>query len=79
MGEPLRKWFLLHIMHEAIFFNSLHTELFCMLFCHLLINFKINVLKNHEYSHRLRVNSLEQDILVGPDLGPNCLQRLSAH
>ena len=58
----------------------------CMLgnfscFCHLLTFFKINFSIN---SLRITVrvsNSLDpdQDLhYVGPDLGPNCLQRLSA-
>ena len=53
-----------------------------MLFCLLLfLLFKINSLKN-SFRNTISVsNSLDQDQtghFVGPDLGPNCLQRLSA-
>ena len=53
-----------------------------MLFCHLLIFFKINFFKKffQEY-HQSVSNSLDPDQgqhFVGPDLGPNCLQRLLA-
>ena len=50
-------------------------------FCRLLIFFKINFLKN-SFRNIIRVsNTLDPDQArqnVGPDLGPNCLQRLSA-
>ena len=52
-----------------------------MFFCRLLIFFKINFLKN-SFRFTIRVaNSLNPDQtrhFFGPDLGPNCLQRLSA-
>ena len=52
-----------------------------MAFCRLLIFFKIIFLKN-SFRTTIRVsNSLESDQarhFVGPDLGPNCLQMLSA-
>ena len=52
-----------------------------MHFYHLLIFFKINFFKNI-FSNTIRVsNSLDPDQArqnVGPDMGPNCLQRLSA-
>ena len=49
--------------------------------CHLLIFFKINILKNSFGTTITVSNSLDPDQarrIVGPDLGPNCLQRLSA-
>ena len=52
-----------------------------MLFCHLLVLFKINFSKNY-FMNTIRVaNSLKPDQARHcdvPDLGPNCLQRLSA-
>ena len=52
-----------------------------MFFCRLLIFFKID-LSNNSFSNTVRVsNSLEPDQFrqnVGPDLVPNCLQKLSA-
>ena len=47
-----------------------------MHFYHLLIFFKINFFlkKNQEY---LRTDPDQARHFVGPDLGPNCLQRLS--
>ena len=52
-----------------------------MLFCRLLIFFKINFLKN-SFRNAIRVsNTLDPDQaqrFVGPDLDPNCLQRFSA-
>ena len=56
---------------------------FFMLFGRLLIFFiKINLSKKNSFRHTFRVsNSLDPDLaqhFVGPDLGPNCLQRLSA-
>ena len=52
-----------------------------MLFCRLLIFFKINFLKKFFQEYHLNVNSLDPDQarrLVKPDLGPNCLPMLSA-
>ena len=50
-------------------------------FCHPLIFFNINFLEN-SFKNTIRVsNSLDPDQVrhfVGPDMGPNCLQRLSA-
>ena len=61
--------------------NSLPTGKFFMLFCRLLIFFKINFLKN-SFRNIIRMsNSLDPDQarrFVGPDLGQNCLPRLSA-
>ena len=52
-----------------------------MLFCGLLIFFK-NQLFSKNYFRNIRVSkSLDPDQTqhpVGPDLGPNCLQKLSA-
>ena len=52
-----------------------------MLFCRLLNSSKINFLKN-SFRNTIRVSiSLDPDQarrFVGPDLGPNCLQKLSA-
>ena len=54
---------------------------FFMLFCRLLIFFKIIFLKN-SFRNIIRVlNSLDPDQarhFVGPDLDPDCLQMLSA-
>ena len=53
-----------------------------MLFCPPLIFFKINFFEKKSFTNTIRVsNSLDPDQVrhfVGPDLGPNCLQRLSA-
>ena len=52
-----------------------------MVFCHLLIFSKSTFYKN-SFRNTFRVsNSLDPDRarhFVGPDLGPDCLQRLSA-
>ena len=59
-------------------FNSFHTGKFCMLFCRLDIFFKLTFSKK-SFRNTIRVaNSLEPDQIVEPDLGPNCLQRISA-
>ena len=54
---------------------------FSCFWCRLLTFLKINFLKN-SFRNTIRVsNSLNPDQdrhFVGPDLGPNCLQRLSA-
>ena len=51
-------------------------------FCCLWISFKINFFSKKSCSNTIRVsNSLDPDqarCFVGPDLGPKCLQRLSA-
>ena len=46
-----------------------------MLFCCLLIIFKINFFQIPSVSKSLDPDQARQN--VGPDLGPNCLQRLS--
>ena len=52
-----------------------------MFFCRLLFFSKLTFLKN-SFRNTIRVaNSLDPDQarhFVGPELGPNCLQRLSA-
>ena len=64
--------------------DSLHAGKYCMHFCAcFFFLFKIVFQKkSFRNSIRLRVsNSLDQDQarhFVGPDLGPNCLQKLSA-
>ena len=61
--------------------NSMPPGKIFMLFCSLLFFFKINFSKN-SFGNTIRVsNSLDPDQArhsVGPDLGPNCLQKLSA-
>ena len=54
-----------------------HQEIL-MLFCHLLIFFKINFFKKFFQEYHMS-NSLDPDKarhFVGPHLGPTCLQRL---
>ena len=62
--------------------NSLRTGYSCMLFCHLLIFFQNQLFSKNSIRNTIRVaNSLDQDQAgqnVGPDLDPNCLQKLSA-
>ena len=61
--------------------HSLPTGYCSMLFCHLLI-FPISTFSKNSIRNTIRVsNNLDPDQarhFVGPDLGPNCLQRLSA-
>ena len=68
-------------LSRATTLNALPPGKFCMLFCRRLIFFKINFLKN-SFRNTIRVsNSLDPDQaqhFVGPDLGQNCLQKLSA-
>ena len=59
----------------------LHWEMLHGFFCHLLIFFKTNFLKNSfkNFFHFRVSYSLDPDQVghfVGPGLGPNCLQRL---
>ena len=52
-----------------------------MLFGHVLIFVKINFSEKICQEYHEMLNSLDPDQaqqVVGPDLGPNCLQRLSA-
>ena len=63
---------------------TIYWEIFCLLFCCLLIFFKIIFLGENSFRniYSIRVsNSLDPDQarhFVGPNLGPNCLQKLSA-
>ena len=65
-------------------FISLHAGYFCMLFFLLLSGdffFKINLFKKSFRNTIRESNSLDPDQarhFVRSDLGPNCLQRLSA-
>ena len=62
-------------------FNYLPPGIFFMLFSGLLIFFKINFFKKFFQEYHLSVNRLDPDLarhFVGPNLGPNCLQKLSA-
>ena len=52
--------------------------LFLLHFCRLLIVFKINFLEKFFQDYHQNVKQFDPDQDVGPDLGPNCLQRLSA-
>ena len=65
--------------------SSLSTGLFCMLFYRLLIFFKIAFSEKffQEYHQSVKQFGPRSDLKfrsqdVGPDLDPNCLQRLSA-
>ena len=61
----LRRWIYGHSKCNRV---TLPTGKFCMLFCRLLIFFfLLNLFEKFFQEH-----------FVGPDLGPNCLQRLSA-
>ena len=68
-------WICIHL------FNSLPTAYFYLLFCRLLIFFKI-IFFERFFRNSIGVsNSLDPDQArhaVGSYLGPNCLQRLSA-
>ena len=60
---------------------TLHAGKFFMIFCGLQIYFKKLTFSKTSFRNTIRVsNSLDPDQVrqnVGPDLGPNCLQRLS--
>ena len=49
--------------------------------CHLLIFFKINFFEKKKFRNTIRVSNgfdqVQDQHFVGPDLGPNCLQKLS--
>ena len=61
--------------------NCLYAGYFCMLFCRLWIFFFL-IFQKKSFRNTIRVsNSLDPhqaQCFVEPDLGPNCLQRLSA-
>ena len=67
---------------DAYLFKSLRAGLFFMLFGRLLIFFKMIFFMNYSCRNTIRVsNSMDPDQarnIVGPDLGPNCLHKLSA-
>ena len=65
---------------SEIVFNSLHAGEFFMLCCRLLIFFKINIFKKffQEYHQSVKQFGSRSGPTFCPDLGPNCLQRLSA-
>ena len=60
----------------------MHAWPFMYAFSRLVICFKINFVKNDHFGNSIKVsNSLDLDRVrhyVGPDLGPDCLQRGSA-
>ena len=61
--------------------NDLTTGEFCVLLSRLLIFSKLTFSKNSFRNTIRGSNSLDPDqarLFVGPDLDPNCLQRLSA-
>ena len=60
------------VVKDTSVINSLHPGKLCMLIYRLLNFFKINFSKN---SFR---NTISVEHFVGPDLGPNYLQRLLA-
>ena len=66
---------------NMLLLNSLPPGKFFMPFCRLLIIVKINFFQN-SFRNTIRVsNSLDPDQVrhfVGPDLGQNCLQKLSS-
>ena len=61
---------------------SLNAGKFCIIFCHLMIFFKINSFNRKIQGYRQSVKQFGPDegptTFVGPDLGPKSLQRLSA-
>ena len=74
--------FIVNIMKEdhSKVFNTLHAGQFCMLFCRL--PFSKSTFSKSSFKNAIRVsNSLnpnQAQHFVGPDMGPNCLQKLSA-
>ena len=62
--------------------RALHSGKFFMLFCRLQIFFKIIFFEKFFQEYHLSVKQIGSrsgpTFFVGPDLGPNCLQRLSA-
>ena len=58
--------------------NSLHAGKFSYFFCYLLIIFSKSTFSKDAFKNTIRVsNSLDKHFVM-LDLGPNCLQRLSA-
>ena len=72
------------VYHTADRSKSLHAWVIFHAFCRLLIFFffQNHPFRNNTFRNTIRVsNSLDPDQvrhLVGPDLGPNCLQRIKA-
>ena len=83
---------ILRSRHDADWFISFTFSkylevIFCLLsiflcfFCPLLIFFRINFFEKFFQEYHQSVNSLDPDQVLHffrPDLGPNCLQKLSA-
>ena len=67
---------------QIFFFNPLPTGKIFMLFCCQLIFFSKSTFSKNSFRNTIRVsNSLDPDQVrrfVWPDLGPNCMQKLSA-
>ena len=64
---------------RLVWINFLPPRKFFMLFCCLLIFFKINFFEKFFQEYNLSVKQLDPyqaQHFVGPDLGPICLQRL---
>ena len=62
-------------------FSSFYCHLLTCFNCHQLTCFKINFFKKFFQLHYQSVKRLDPDQdqqNVGPDLGPNCLEKLSA-
>ena len=68
-------------MPNDLSLNSLHAGYFFIFFLSSADNFNISFLKIYSFENNIRVsNSFDPDQArhsVGPDLGPNCLQRSS--
>ena len=63
---------------DCFLFLSLPTRYICMFFCHLLIFSKSTFSENFIRNIIIRQSVKQAIHFVGPDLGPNCLQRLLA-
>ena len=76
-----RRHFPLHFLLEFSALTFCMLCYFAILFCRLPIFFKINFSTNY-FGNAIRasngLDSEQNQCSVGPDLGPNCLQRLSA-
>ena len=77
------RWFKNYIFAKKVFFDHLlDFRILLLLFLHTLLLCHICTLWMLDLFNTIRVsNSLDPDQarhFVGPDLGPNCLQRLSA-
>ena len=74
-------------MHSVIppfisLFNSLHAGQFLHAFVVRRTFFKMNFFQKKSFNNTIRVSNVfdpgQDQHSVGPDLGPNCLQQLSA-